>query len=327
MKELERTFACRSLRNNNSLPFTASTGIFWCRQGPALGKTHVLVERYIEILRRNPDLSVANLVAVTFTRKAAGEMRMRLKLRFQELAGHSSTNGNERWLQCLREIDGARIGTIHSLSESILKSFPSEAGIDPQFEVLDDLEQAELLEESIEGAFRQVVESQSPERRLMLDYPPDNIRQWLAGALKSSLQFREALQTIGSCDDERLALLAARTLRRAQVLALTQVCQDVVWKDALDYLESHQFGDAKNKLEQYRLEMMEHAHFLQSRISHLNDCDDTECREMWERLRAISLVKPGTAGGTKEEAKSLRASIRCLREVGRRAGIDMPRRS
>ncbi|MBP6746572.1 UvrD-helicase domain-containing protein, partial [bacterium] len=50
--------------------------------GAGSGKTHVLVERYVEILRRYPDCTLSNIIAVTFTRKAAAEMRSRLKARF-----------------------------------------------------------------------------------------------------------------------------------------------------------------------------------------------------------------------------------------------------
>ena len=54
--------------------------------GAGSGKTMVLVERIIENLRRTPELKVSNLVAVTFTRKAADEMRLRLKTRIKGLA-------------------------------------------------------------------------------------------------------------------------------------------------------------------------------------------------------------------------------------------------
>ncbi|MBZ0185206.1 MAG: UvrD-helicase domain-containing protein, partial [Candidatus Obscuribacterales bacterium] len=51
--------------------------------GAGSGKTHVLVERYLELLRLKSELTVDSIIAVTFTRKAAGEMRTRLKARFK----------------------------------------------------------------------------------------------------------------------------------------------------------------------------------------------------------------------------------------------------
>src|SRR5262249_55606659 len=88
--------------------------------GAGSGKTMVLVERIIENLRRFPELKVSSLMAVTFTRKAAEEMRLRLKTRIKELAGDASQGDGSRWRTALTEIDAAHIGTIHSLCQSIL---------------------------------------------------------------------------------------------------------------------------------------------------------------------------------------------------------------
>src|SRR6516162_2627708 len=83
--------------------------------GAGSGKTMVLVERVIENLRRNPELKVSSLIAVTFTRKAAEEMRIRLKARIKQLAVEPTGEDTSRWKAALSEIDAAHIGTIHSL--------------------------------------------------------------------------------------------------------------------------------------------------------------------------------------------------------------------
>src|SRR5471030_1660395 len=87
--------------------------------GAGSGKTRVLVERFVEILQRRPEINVSQIMAVTYTRKAAGEMRTRLKERIQKLVEESNDSERERWAQCLFAIDSARIGTIHSVCESI----------------------------------------------------------------------------------------------------------------------------------------------------------------------------------------------------------------
>src|SRR5262249_24055318 len=145
---------------------------------------------------------VANLVAVTFTRKAASEMRTRLKARFQELYLTSTGERKERWSGCLAEIDGARIGTIHSLCESILKAFPVEAGIDPQFEVLDDLARAEMFDEAIEQAFREAMQTQSPAHEFLVEYDIAKIRQWLSKILIAALELKEALSAASPSDGD-----------------------------------------------------------------------------------------------------------------------------
>src|SRR5271163_2288348 len=91
--------------------------------GAGSGKTLVLVRRFVEILQKQPELSVHNLLAVTYTRKAAKEMRTRIKARLKELYEQAKTDGRQeqmRWHQCLADMDSAYIDTIHSLCQSIL---------------------------------------------------------------------------------------------------------------------------------------------------------------------------------------------------------------
>src|SRR4029453_2877915 len=157
--------------------------------GAGSGKTHVLVERYVEILRKSPHLSATDLIAVTYTKKAAREMRMRVKMRMETLV-HEASSGEEqeRWARLRQEVDNARIGTIHSLCESLLKAFPAEAGVDPQFQVLDDLEAAELLDSSIEMALLGAQTDSTSHHELMASYPIDTVKEWVSQLMRNSLQ-------------------------------------------------------------------------------------------------------------------------------------------
>jgi ATP-dependent helicase/nuclease subunit A len=113
--------------------------------GPGSGKTFVLVERYLEILRTKK-VSVDNIVAITFTNRAANEMRQRVRQKIDALL--RSTSGNERqtWLRHKRALEGAVITTIHGFCSRLLHEFPVEANIDPQFVLLDEHQAAMLLE-------------------------------------------------------------------------------------------------------------------------------------------------------------------------------------
>ena len=94
--------------------------------GAGSGKTSVLVERYVALLREH---SIPEMAAVTFTDAAATEMRERVRrevLTRQELSRHRA------------EIDEAIIGTIHSLCLRVLREHPVEAAIDPATRVLSD---------------------------------------------------------------------------------------------------------------------------------------------------------------------------------------------
>lgn len=115
--------------------------------GPGAGKTTVLVERYLNILQTQ-EVSVDQIVAITFTNRAANEMRLRLRQELDSLLWSSSHFERARWLRHKRTLDGAIITTIHGFCARLLREFPVEADIDPQFTLLD-AHQSSMLEETI----------------------------------------------------------------------------------------------------------------------------------------------------------------------------------
>ncbi len=126
--------------------------------GAGCGKTFVLTERFITELdsagaRAAADLD--QLVAITFTDAAAREMRDRIRGRaFQRLQSASTDAEAAAWQRLMRSMDAARISTIHAFCAALLRQHAVEAGLDPQFEVLD-APAAELLRlETIDDRLR-----------------------------------------------------------------------------------------------------------------------------------------------------------------------------
>src|SRR2546425_9198429 len=124
--------------------------------GPGAGKTFVLVERYLEILRTQK-VSVENIVAITFTNRAANEMRQRVRDRIDGLLRESSDKERQTWLRHKRTLEGAVITTIHGLCSRLLHEFPVEANIDPQFVLLDEHQAAMMLESVVEEALADAI--------------------------------------------------------------------------------------------------------------------------------------------------------------------------
>ena len=100
--------------------------------GAGSGKTRVLVERYVQLLR---DCSIPQIAAVTFTEAAAAEMRERVR---REVMSDPALEQHRALL------DETAIGTVHSLGLRLLREHPVEAGLDPAAAVLAD-DEAELL--------------------------------------------------------------------------------------------------------------------------------------------------------------------------------------
>lgn len=106
--------------------------------GAGSGKTRTLTARILSLLAEGAPLR--GIVAVTFTIRAASEMRNRLRAEIQRYLARPEIVAEERtyWRRVAVEMDGARIGTIHSLCSEILRIHAAEAGLDPRFEVLDE---------------------------------------------------------------------------------------------------------------------------------------------------------------------------------------------
>ena len=124
--------------------------------GPGAGKTKVLVERYLEILRTQ-NASVDNIVAITFTNRAANEMRERVRGAIDALLRRAAADERQGWLRHKRTLEGAVITTIHGFCSRILHEFPVEANIDPQFVLLDEQQATMMLEAVVDEALSNAI--------------------------------------------------------------------------------------------------------------------------------------------------------------------------
>jgi len=112
------------------------------------GKTYLIVRRIIHGLRKGA-FSLAQTVAITFTEKAAGELEERLRERLSAERHRADLPEleMERLRQAAEELDRAQVSTIHSFCARLLRAKPAEAGIDPDFTVLQQAPAALLKEE------------------------------------------------------------------------------------------------------------------------------------------------------------------------------------
>lgn len=111
------------------------------------GKTTCLVARMVELLRTG-ECTIESMAAVTFTRKAAAELRTRFQLKLKEEASSGEGIERTRLLDAVAQIERCLIGTIHSFCARVLRERPVEAGVDPGFAELDEALDRSLKEQA-----------------------------------------------------------------------------------------------------------------------------------------------------------------------------------
>lgn len=114
------------------------------------GKTTEMVARIVEVIRTG-SARLEEIVAVTFTDKAAGELKLRLRVELSRAAAIASEAQQARLEAALGELEVARVGTIHAFCAELLRERPIEAGVDPLFEVVSDDEANRLFDEAFDG--------------------------------------------------------------------------------------------------------------------------------------------------------------------------------
>ncbi|MBQ41870.1 MAG: hypothetical protein CME15_05375 [Gemmatimonadetes bacterium] len=125
-----------------------------CLAGAGAGKTHELVERMAACVSEG-FAPVERLAAITFTRKAAGEMRGRLFLRLRQLRQQGTGDRAIRLRAAVRNIDQCYIGTIHSFCARLLRERPVEAGLTPDFAEVEEREELTLLRAAWDGFLKE----------------------------------------------------------------------------------------------------------------------------------------------------------------------------
>jgi ATP-dependent exoDNAse (exonuclease V) beta subunit len=180
------------------------------------GKTSVLVERFVRSVL-NDGVEVTSILAITFTEKAAAELRERIRERLRAVHAEDPAHATDR----------AWISTIHSFCARVLRANALLAGIDPSFTVLDELESQRLAGPAFDAAIEDAAQLSPDAIELLAGYGVPALR-FAIGALHGELRSRgllsPALPPIApapALDEPREALLAARAQLAAELGALS----------------------------------------------------------------------------------------------------------
>jgi ATP-dependent exoDNAse (exonuclease V) beta subunit len=161
--------------NDEQLDAVDASGSVFVSAGAGTGKTSVLVERYVRAVCER-GIDVESILVITYTRKAAGELRSRIR---SALVGRGRPD-------LARELDGAWISTIHGFCNRLLKAQALAVGLDPRFRELEDSAAAVLRGEAFDRALEAFCSGGDPERlRLLATYRADGLRRMLTGVYET----------------------------------------------------------------------------------------------------------------------------------------------
>ena len=141
--------------------------------GAGSGKTSVLVERFVRSVLED-ELEVGAILTITFTEKAAAEMRDRIRRRLRELGADDAARATE----------GAFISTIHGFCARVLRAHALAAGLDPAFVVLDAQDAERLADAAFDDALEELARRGSGTHPLAIDL----IASYTAGGLRAAIQ-------------------------------------------------------------------------------------------------------------------------------------------
>jgi ATP-dependent helicase/nuclease subunit A len=209
------------------------------------GKTSVLVERFVAAVR-DDGLAPGRILAITFTERAAGELRERVRDRLLDLGDR----------QAARDTEAAFVGTFHGFCARLLRTHPLAAGLDPDFAILDEGPAGRLRELAFQAALREWLASGGDAAvDLLAAYGVDRVRAMIeqvylelrsrgqllprlpAPVVGRAVQGQAAEAPDGECDAAAVQLDADAAQLDADAATACVLLDDLLARFALAYQE------------------------------------------------------------------------------------------
>ncbi len=273
--------------------------------GAGTGKTRVLVERFVHLLAANPDWPLESIIAITFTKKAAREMRTRLRQTIEARAKEAGSTSI--WTERRRELERLQVSTIHSLCARILRENAISAGIDPGFDAIEEAEMQVLQEEAIRQAFNELVDEDNPGLALLASLSIKDVREELAKLIGQRGTAQRLFDTLedqeGLLEKWRTGLENMRQALWQEELANPDVTRIL---DEVAYLDIPAGEDKLKATVQLAQEGC---------LAARNEDTLTACG-LWDSINLTGGRKD--FWGSKEALADLKADLKALREAARR---------
>jgi ATP-dependent helicase/nuclease subunit A len=202
--------------------------------GAGTGKTTELVSRIVALVTV-ANVSLRHVAAVTFTEKAAAELRDRLRVDLEAVATGPDIAAAERANDALEELDAAAIGTLHAFAQRILSQHPIEAGLPPLIEILDEVASEVAFE-------RRWVET----RDQLLDDSDPHVQAALLIHLRNDINLTK-LRSLAKLLEQNWDLIAERILIHDDARVLAPDLTDLTVRAAILADRARECGDQADR--------------------------------------------------------------------------------
>ena len=300
--------------------------------GAGCGKTSVLVERYIRFLEEDLALGLARLAAITFTDAAAAQMRDRIRKACRRHVEDARKAGDTRavqtWLERYWDVDVASIDTIHAFCGGLLRRYAIEAGVDPNFALLDEAESTFLVEDivrrTIEGTLAKADaapdEAATDLLTVLEHFTLDQARENLAVILREE---REVLQRVAAPvmarSDEEILRNLKTAVGEMTLTLLRGAAQTPAAKKAVE-TAARLSGKPGDTLEEMRRAALDEV----QRLATARNADQATAAA--QRLVALINARPRSAKQwpSQEDFDAVKAALATLKKAVKSALEEVP---
>jgi ATP-dependent helicase/nuclease subunit A len=289
--------------------------------GAGAGKTTVLIQRFVHLLLTKR-VDVRSITAITFTRKAASEMKSRLSASIEALLADPAHKDDWERIKHIRErLNSVNISTIHGFCARLLREFPIEAGVNPNFTEMQEYEAVLLKERAVIHALEEWLDTPSDDpahadrahhaRALWSVFGKKQTQELLKALVANGELFAELRQRYAAVSDAEFLSQRDRVMLPFYVAAICTYLSSV--EDVLALLDTSLIKSGSKTIAnintasgalaalQHQLQQMQKSLDLLSA-----DTDNDTANTLWNQLRSVVEAIQAIPNITKTGSLSLR---------------------
>lgn len=193
--------------------------------GAGTGKTHLLVRKYLDLLEKK-GVAVSEILALTFTDKAAAEMKERI---------WRSVAGRKGFEEIQDDLLWANVSTFHSFCAQVLREFPIEAGVEPGFTVLDELALKRIKDDCMRELLYSETDQDTAITSVLRALSQKDLRLYL-DTLYAEREYAESFFSILERDEQKIRSVWEETILAYRSDAITDLIQHAKFKTQIKRL-------------------------------------------------------------------------------------------